>query len=215
MKHKNVRKSLSLLVCLSLMSALLLACSGCGGGDKKALLGNWETSIDLTDMINDEMKAGLNDDEMLQYLTVEKFTMELSLSFNEDDTYAMSVDEAALESSLDQVIATFKTGLTQYVEEMIAAQGVEMTVDDFFAQAGITLDDMLAQAFDKDEVMSSLDDMESKGTFEAKGGVLYLTDDEGTGLESYKLEDGKLTLTGEGVEDDDTKALYPMVFSKK
>lgn len=214
MKHKNVRKSLSLLVCLSLMSALLLACSGCGG-DKKALLGNWETSIDLTDMINDEMKAGLNDDEMLQYLTVEKFTMELSLSFNEDDTYAMSVDEAALESSLDQVIATFKTGLTQYVEEMIAAQGVEMTVDDFFAQAGITLDDMLAQAFDKDEVMSSLDDMESKGTFEAKGGVLYLTDDEGTGLESYKLEDGKLTLTGEGVEDDDTKALYPMVFTKK
>lgn len=215
MKHKNVRKSLSLLVCLSLMSALLLACSGCGGGDKKALLGNWETSIDLTDMINDEMKAGLNDDEMLQYLTVEKFTMELSLSFNEDNTYAMSVDEAALESSLDQVIATFKTGLTQYVEEMIAAQGVEMTVDDFFAQAGITLDDMLAQVFDKDEVMSSLDDMESKGTFEAKGGVLYLTDDEGTGLESYKLEDGKLTLTGEGVEDDDTKALYPMVFSKK
>lgn len=215
MKHKNLRKSLSLLACLSLMCALLLACSGCGGGDKKALLGDWETSIDLTDMINDEMKAGLNDDEMLQYLTVEKFTMELSLSFNEDDTYAMSVDEAALESSLDQVIATFKTGLTQYVEEMIAAQGVEMSVDDFFAQVGITLDDMLAQAFDKDEVMSSLDSMESKGTFEAKGGVLYLTDDEGTGLESYKLEDGKLTLTGEGVEDDDTKALYPMVFTKK
>lgn len=215
MKHKNVRKSLSLLVCLSLMSALLLACSGCGGGDKKALLGNWETSIDLTDMINDEMKAGLNDDEMLQYLTVEKFTMELSLSFNEDNTYAMSVDEAALESSLDQVIATFKTGLTQYVEEMIAAQGVEMTVDDFFAQVGITLDDMLAQAFDKDEVMSSLDDMESKGTFEAKGGVLYLTDDEGTGLESYKLEDGKLTLTGEGVDDSDLEGLYPLVFTKK
>lgn len=215
MKRKNLRKSLSLLVCFSLMSALLLACSGCGGGDKKALLGNWQTSIDLTDMINDEMKAGLNDDEMLKYLTVEKFTMELSLSFNEDNTYAMSVDEAALESSLDQVIASFKTGLTQYVEEMIAAQGVEMTVDDFFAQAGITLDDMLAQAFDKDDVMSSLDSMESKGTFEAKGGVLYLTDDEGTGLESYKLEDGKLTLTGEGVEDDDTKALYPMVFTKK
>ena len=214
-KNKTMRKSLSLVACLSLMCALLLACSGCGNKEKDALLGTWQTTIDLTDMINDEMAAGLDDDEMLQYLTVEKFTMDLTLVFNEDDSYSLSADEAAMSQQLDTIIESFKGGMTRYIEDMIAAEGVDMTVDDFFAQLGMDMDTLMDQAFDKEDLMSAADAMESKGTFEAKGGVLYLTDEEGTGLESYKLEDGKLTLTGEGVEDATMKDLYPMVFTKK
>lgn len=216
MKRENLRKSLSLLACLSLMCALLLACSGCGGGDKKALIGDWEATIDLTDMTNDEMAAGLrNDPDMLKYFKVEKFTMNLTLSFKDDDTYSMTVDEDALDKEIDAIIESFKAGTTQYFEDMIAAEGLDVSVEDALAAMGYTLDGFLDEAFPKENFTSSVNEMESKGTFEAKGGVLYLTDDDGTGLESYKLEDNKLTLTGEGVDDSDLEGLYPLVFTKK
>ena len=166
-KNKTLRKSLSLVACLSLMCALLLACSGCGNKEKDALLGTWQTTIDLTDMINDEMAAGLDDDEMLQYLTVEKFTMDLTLVFNEDDSYSLSADEAAMSQQLDAIVDSFKGGMTKYIEDMIAAEGVDMTVDDFFAQLGMDMDTLMDQAFDKEDLMSAADAMESKGTFEA------------------------------------------------
>lgn len=216
MKYKNLRKSAALFVCLSLMSALLLACSGCGGGDKKALIGDWQATIDLTDMINDEMAAGLrNDQDMLKYFTVQKFTLDLTLSFKDDNTYSMTVDEDALDKEIDDIIESFKAGTTQYFEDMIAAEGLDVSVEEALSAMGYTLDGFLDEAFPKENFTSSVDEMESKGTFEAKGGVLYLTDDDGTGMESYKLEDGKLTLTGEGVDDSDLEGLYPLTFTKK
>lgn len=217
-KHKNIRKSMSLMLCLSLMCALLLACSGCGNKEKDALVGTWETTLDMTDMVNDEMKAGLGSDaaEMMKYLTIDDFSIKVSLTFNSDDTYKMSVDEKALEDCVDNVINIFRDGIEKYFEELIAQQGIDMTVDEVLEAMNMgTLDDLIEEAFDRDDLMSSVDDMESSGKFEVKGGVMYLTDKDGTGMESYKLDGNKLTLTGEGVDDSDLEAFYPLVFTKK
>ncbi len=215
-KNKSIRKSMSLLVCLSLLSALLLICSGCGSKDKEALIGTWETTIDMTDMLNQELKAGMgNDEELMSYFNISDFKVKIILEFNDDDTYKMTADEAAMEASVDSLIDTFRDGITKYFEDMIAQEGLEMTVDEVLGQMGMTMDSFMDQMFDKDDLMSSVDDMESSGTFEAKDSILYLTDDEGTGLEAYELDGDKLTLTGEGVDDSDLEGLYPLVFNKK
>lgn len=216
MKHNNIRKSTSLLLCLSLLCSLLLMCSGCGNKEKEALVGTWQTTVDLTDMLNDEMKAGAaGNEEMLDYFPITDFSFKMNLTFRDDGTYEMVVDEAAMEKTVDGLMDTFKTGANQYFEDLIAAEGVDMSVDDVLSQMGLTLDGLIEQLFDKDTIMASADEMESKGTFEAKNGVLSLTDDEGTGLESYKLDGNTLTLTGEGVEDADALMVYPMVFTKQ
>ena len=88
-------------------------------------------------------------------------------------------------------------------------------MDELLESSGYTLDGFLEEAFDKEDMMSSMDEMESSGTFQAKSGVLSLTDDEGTGLEAYTLENDTLTLTGEGVEDGSLMGLYPLVFTRK
>jgi len=212
---KHVRKNLSLLLCLCLLSALLLACSGCGNKEKDALVGEWETSVELADMLNGEITSGLgSDQDMMEYIKVESFKLPLVLSFKEDDTYQMAVDEAGMEQSVDLMLEGLKSGLTRYFEDMIAEEGLEMTVDEVLAATGYTMDQLMEEAFDKDDLMSSMDDMESSGTFKASKGTLVLTDDEGPGTESYKLDGDKLTLTGEGA-DDDVKDLYPMVFTRK
>lgn len=216
MKHKNIRKSVSLLLSLSLLCTLLLLCSGCGNKAKDALIGDWETTIDMTGMINDEMSAGLDSDpELMDYFSIDNFSIKLTLSFRDDDTYTMSIDEAALEDSVDQVIELFRTGIVNYFEDMIAQSGLDMTVDDVLAASGYTLDQFLEETFDKEDIMSSMDEMESSGTFEAKDNILYLTDEDGTGLEAYELDGDKLTLTGEGVDDGELEGLYPLVLTKK
>lgn len=218
---QNLRKSAVFLVSLSLLCAILLACSGCGGNkDKEALIGEWETSLDLTDMINDEMKAGAgNDEELMSYFTISDFSVTLTLTFREDDTYTLSADQASMEKSVDHVIETLRNGFSSYLEDMVAQTYPDMTMDDFFEAADTTMDEFFDETFgdalDKETLMSSADDMESSGTFSAKSGILTLTDDEGPGLEAYELDGDKLTLTGEGVEDSSLTGLYPLVFTKK
>ena len=120
------------------------------------------------EMVNEQMEAGMgSDQELMQYFTIKDFSIKLALTFNEDDTYKLAVDEAAMGQSLDNIM------------------------------------------------MSSLGEMESSGTFQAKGGMIYMTDGDGTGVEPYELEDSTLTLTGEGVDDGELVGLYPMTFTKK
>lgn len=218
---RNIRKSTAFLLSLSLLCAILLACSGCGGNkDKEALIGTWETALDLTEMMNDEMKAGLgNDDELMGYFTLSDFTVNITLTFRDDDTYTLAADEASMEKSVDMVLDTLRNGFTSYLEDMVAQEYPDMTMEEFFAAAGMTMeefyDQTLGGALDKEVLMSSTDDMESSGTFKASGGILTLTDDDGPGLEAYELDGDKLTLTGEGVEDGSLMGLYPLVFTKK
>lgn len=218
---RNIRKSTAFLLSLSLLCAILLACSGCGGNkDKEALIGTWETALDLTEMMNDEMKAGLgNDDELMGYFTLSDFTVNITLTFRDDDTYTLAADEASMEKSVDMVLDTLRNGFTSYLEDMVAQEYPDMTMEEFFAAAGMTMEELYDQtlggALDKEVLMSSTDDMESSGTFKASGGILTLTDDDGPGLEAYELDGDKLTLTGEGVEDGSLMGLYPLVFTKK
>lgn len=215
-QYKNMKKSISLLVSLTLMCALLLACAGCGDKEADALVGDWQATIDMTDMVNDEMKAGLgNDAELMSYFNISDFTIKINLSFGSDGTYKLTADQASLEQSLDAVVATFRDGIINYFEDMIAQQGVDMTVDEVLEASGYTLDDFLEEAFDKQSMMSSMSEMNSSGTFKAKSGILSLNDGKETGLEAYELDGNKLTLTGEGVEDSDLVGLYPLVFTKK
>lgn len=156
-----------------------------------------------------------SDQELMQYFTIKDFSIKLALTFNEDDTYKLAVDEAAMGQSLDNILADFKEGATRYFEDLIAESGQEMTVDEALSAMGLTMDDFMDQLFSKEDMMSSLGEMESSGTFQAKGGMIYMTDGDGTGVEPYELEDSTLTLTGEGVDDGELVGLYPMTFTKK
>lgn len=221
MMKQNMRKSAAFLVSIGLLCALLLACSGCGGNkDKEALIGEWETSLDLTSMMNDEMKASLgNDEELASYFTISDFTVTLTLTFRDDDSYTLAADESSMEKSVDKMLETLHDGFARYLEDMVAQEYPDMTLEEFFETADMTLDEFYDQTFgsalDKEILMSSTDDMKSSGTFTAKGGVLILTDDEGPGTEAYELNGDKLTLTGEGVEDGTLTGLYPLTFTKK
>ena len=214
-----MRKQMSLLLCLLLAVSMLVGLTGCSS-DKDALIGTWNGEADLTDVINESFAA---DEELSRYVQVDSFKLPMVLVFNQDGTYSLGVDKTAVQAEIESLKTDVSDGLTAYLEDVIKEQGLTgVTVDDLLSAMGVSMEDLMAEAFSEDAVDELVEEMASEGNFDVKDGKLFLSDgldyavDE-TVYETYTLEGSTLTLL-EYVADDATEedqALYPMVFTKK
>lgn len=211
MKNKRMQKGISVLLSLSMVCALLLALSGCGGS-KNSLVGNWEGKIDFTDMFNDTMVQSLGDEEAAEYIKISELVLDLSISF-EKDKYTMSIDENGAKKAMEKMVGEVKDGMEKYFEKMISDQGLEMSVDDFFiSMSGSSFSDYIDQMLDVDMLMSSFDELEESGTYKTDGDKLTLEADEGGKTEyTFNLDGSKLTLDS----DDDDMGIFPLELDKK
>ena len=206
------------IVSVVLLLAMLLALTACGGGDADKLVGTWKCEMDLAEQINDEM--GL-DDEMAEYLNFDSFEIVVYMEFNKDGTYSMYADMDTMEESLDAAVEDFADGMAQYLEAMIYEQtGMEMSADEILAMSGVSMDDMLAEAFPEGMAEEIAEGMTMEGNFEAKDGKLFTSagldyDDDPEVYETYELDGSTLTITGYvGDDADDVFGVYPLVFKK-
>lgn len=206
------------IVSVILMLAMLLALTACGGGDEDKLVGKWKCEMDLADQINAEMAL---DEEMAEYLNFTSFEIVVYMEFTKDGTYSMYADKDALEATMDVVLEDFADGMAKYLEDMILSEtGVEMSAEDILAASGMTMDDMLAEAFPEGMVDEIADGMKQEGKFEAKDGKLFTS----AGLEynvdpevyeTYELSGSTLTITDYvGDDADEVFGVYPLVFNK-
>lgn len=212
MKNKRVRKGISVLLSLSMVCALLLALSSCGGS-KNTLVGNWEGKIDFTDMFNDVMVQSLGDEEAAEYIKISKLALDLSISFDKDGEYTMSIDEDGARKTMENMMGEVKDGLEKYFEKMISDQGLDMSVDDFFnSMIGSSFSDYIDEMMDVDMLMSGFDELEESGTYKTDGDELTLESDDGGKTEyTFELDGSKLTLDS----DDDDMGIFPLELEKK
>ncbi len=209
---------------LSLILALVmvLTLAGCSS-DKDALVGKWVGVMDLADALNSYLAAAL-DAELMSYFTLSSFDVKLVFTFREDDTYSLTVDESAMPKTLETFKNDLRGGMVKYMEDMIAAEGYEMSVDEFLAFAGTSVDDLMEQAFPESMMDQLVEEMtagvNSEGKFKANDGKLFMTDSASedindTMYDNYTLEGDTLTLvTTTDDMDEFTAAMYPMVFHK-
>lgn len=182
-------------------------------GDDR-LVGNWVYSLDLTDMLYDELESTMGDD--IEYFSFHNFSLNVNLSFSSGGTVRMSIDEAALERSLNTLINDLVDGVEVYFDAYAREEGIDMTLEEYLASEGYTMDDfvdeMLDQAgFDMDDIMSSVSGMNISGTYEADGSNLTVFTSSGSNVLPYTLSGNKLTL------HSDTGGMLgdTMVFTKK
>lgn len=202
-----MKKRTALLMCICLSFALLL--TGCGGGDKDALVGEWESAVDMTDMLNDMFTSDPSTSEMAEYLKVDSYVLNLTFTFNSDGTYKIAIDRDALQQTSEALLNTMKDGMTRYLEDAIEESGLDVTVEDLLD--GTDLDSM----FNMDELLSAFDAVESEGTYEAKDGKLYLTNkaDDSVDLETYEMiSDTEMKLIN---DTEDTSGLGDITLIKK
>lgn len=162
-----MRKALALLLSVLLLAGLL---TGCGGDEE--IVGVWEMELDLADFINEELSdAGLSD-----AMRLSSFAVVMDFEFRSDGTYAVELDHDAFARTVDAMKEEMRTGFARYVEDMIADQGMDVTVDDYFAAAGTTLDEALDGVFDAERLAGVEDEMSNEGSYETRDGKLYLSD---------------------------------------
>lgn len=208
-----MKKILAVLLASMMMVGLL---AGCGGDD--AIVGDWETSVEMADYLNQEFA----DEGMGDYIHLDSFAIEIRFSFDKDGTYTCSVDEAAFGRTVEGLKTVMKEGLTAYAEDMIAQWGLEgFSVDDVFAAGGTTLDELMDESFNAADLSDMTDAFAAEGNYKAKDGKLYLSDgldhtiDEDV-YDTYKIEGDELTLLESVGSDDDGFGadLYPIALKK-
>lgn len=208
-----MKKILLVVLCVVSMICLL---SGCASEADK-LVGNWATEIDMTDIMN-EAVAEL---DMGEENVFSAFVFAMNLSFNEDGTYKMEVDEDKMEETLETAQGELNAFIVKYFEALISNQKLNMTVDEVLKQSGTNMDTLLAEFGLEDMYKELAEEILAEGAYDAKGGKLFMSDgkdsaiDEGE-YELYTLDGDVLTFTGcyPETEVEDDVMDYPIVFNK-
>lgn len=185
-------------------------------GEQGSIVGTWEMSMELADQFNQQFAAV----GMGSYVKLDSFALVVRYTFDNNGTYSCTVDEAALNKSVEDLKAVMKTGLTRYAEDMIAAEGLAgVTVDDVFAAAGTTLDEMMQEMFPEEQVKELAKSMGSQGRYKSQSGKLWLS----AGLDylpdenmyhHYTIQGDVLTIVDIVGGDGSGAAMYPMVLKR-
>lgn len=214
-----MKRSISITLVLAMLFSLMIGATGCGGSnEKEKFVGKWQAEVDFTDLINESFAE---DEEMAEYLNVSEFNLAMDFIFNEDDTYEIGINEESFNEAVAGIGEDFKAGMERYFEDAIAAEGLEMTVDEFCAAAGFDFNafiDELTKSFDFSTVA---DEAHAEGKYEVENGKLYTSDSKETAVsktayETYEFDGENLKIIEMvGAEPDEFAAtLYPITLKK-
>lgn len=184
-------KKRAISIVLVLLLLLSLALTGCGskdaGGkekdseptkvelaDDEKIIGDWNMEMEMVDEINKEFEGN----EMEEYLHLDTFPLTLTFTFKNDGTYACTVDQDAFTQAVEGVKTTFKDGMTRYAQDLIDAQGVDMSVDELFEMMNTSLDEMVDSAFDENTMSGITDVCNFAGQYSIGDGKLHITVEE-------------------------------------
>lgn len=210
-----MKRKIAMLLCLVIvLSVGLLGCSG--GSDP--LVGTWNGTMDLAELLNSALAA---DAEFGEYLQVSSFALAYNLVFEEDGTYSMTIDDAALDQEMERVKGDLESGLYAYLDDLIAEEGLTLTSDELLNMSGVSMEELMDAALSEEMIDQLLGDLNMEGNFKAEDGKLFLS----SGLDSsvdenvydlYTLDGDTLTIDAgtASSENEMSQYVYPMVFTK-
>ncbi len=214
----------------SLFAALFCICiivSGFSGCSPISLEGKWRATVSLTQMINSQLNSSDNEDvgeyagEFSQELTID-----LIYSFDENNSYTISVDEEKFKSDCDVYIESYIDYLVEVIYKYSQASDISKdNLDKYYQdEIGASLKESLKDelALDKlcDEIAADFT-RDTRQPASVRSGKLYITDDNGDrqSYEAFTADGDTITITGHydmldnELEDEDN--IYPIVLTKE
>lgn len=207
-----MRKSLKLILTIVMTLSMVMMLTGCGS-NSDTIVGKWETTMDLSDMLTETIGEKIS-----EYIVIDDFSVNFTMTFNEDGTYSIVVERDSVEDAFENVKEAMSTGLDDYVEAYIAENGLSMTVEEYWTTIGMTKEELIDTSF-SDEMIDAIA-VETEGNYKAEEGKLYTTDDPNasvdgvTDYEAYELSGDELTLTEYCGEDEGSSEIYPITFTR-
>ena len=201
---------------IALTLALVLVLSLCACGAKENLVGTWKANIELAEAFNEEMAAaGMGD-----FINLESFALPLVMTFNEDGTGSMTVDQEAMTATIDKLAADLTAGLEAYFTEYFASMGIEMDLDEALAASGLSMDDLVDEFKAEFAGEEAFAEFTNEFKYKAEDGKLYMSEDLDSEISdtynTYELKGNTLTLNigTEELDEEMAKYLFPMTLTR-
>ena len=187
-----MKKLLCMIMVLIMMAALIAGC-----GEQKKLLGSWEYTLELSDLIRQKLEEVAPEADF----PVGDFAVTAQLTFEKDGTFVVQLDQNELSAAVDALMAQLEDGLMEMLQSQLEEQGLTISVDELLALSGLSqeeLTEQLRQSFDADGFMEQLSDKAAlKGFYQVKGDKLLFCADAETKLDAvytlYTVEENILT----------------------
>lgn len=209
-----MKKRIALL--LSFVLVLSLALCACGGEKKATLVGTWKANVELAEAFNEEMAAaGMGD-----FINLESFALPLVMTFKEDGTGSMTVDQEAMTATIDKLAADLTAGLEAYFTEYFTSMGIEMDLDEALAASGMSMDDLVEEMKAEFAGEDAFAEFTSEFKYKAEEGKLYMSEDLDSEISetynTYELKGNTLTLDvgTEELDEEMAKYLFPMTLTR-
>ena len=208
-----MKKRIALL--LSFVLVLSLALCACGG-QKATIVGTWKANVELAEAFNEEMAAaGMGD-----FINLESFALPLVMTFKEDGTGSMTVDQEAMTATIDKLAADLTAGLEAYFTEYFTSMGIEMDLDEALAASGMSMDDLVEEMKAEFAGEDAFAEFTSEFKYKAEEGKLYMSEDLDSEISetynTYELKGNTLTLDvgTEELDEEMAKYLFPMTLTR-
>lgn len=206
-----MKRAITLALSVLLLMGLL---AGCGGD--KALVGKWAMTVDMVDALN----AGLNSAGLNDAMRLSAFVVTMNFTFKSDGTYVCQLNADAFQNTMDALKDEMKTGYAKYIEDKSAAQGTNMTIDEFLAMSGVTIDEALDQFISVDRLAGLADEWAAEGNYKTKGGKLFLSSSLDSQVDpqvyyTYTIDGDSMSfLSGVGTDEDELSDYFPIQLTR-
>lgn len=200
---------------VSILLMLVCALAGCKEKDPAAgLYGSWEGQIDLSAYLKERI---IKDNVKLkETLELSVYPAKVVFTFGEDGTVKRTIDGGFGEETLATLQSELLSGYTAYYTDYLKKNELDMTIAEFEAATGISLERKAAQIAEKKYLEGLVDEIEYNGTFQVQEATVYLggfTDAQTPIGHIFELKDGKLTLSVCTDPSGFEKAFYPLTLA--
>lgn len=180
----------------------------------ESIMGRWQGSIDIADLLNEYMNLVPGMEGYFSFTDI-SFGVVMNFSTN---TCSLTISENSVDTAMTTLKEQMKPGLIEMLEDMLVAEGLDMTVDEALDMMGMTMDMLIDQYFDEATLGDLAGGLATEGQYAVKDGMLYISGDLETTAEEaegnpYALADGVLTIQA-GKADEAVAFMFPLVLER-
>lgn len=185
-------------------------------GTRESIVGVWVGSIDMADALNEIMVAN----DLGDYMVFSGVVLDLTMTFTADGVCTMEVDPDSAEAAMDTLYDQMKSGMIKMLEDLLEAYEIDMTVEDYLAASGYTIDSLMEDSLGDTLTVDTLLDIGSDGYYTVDGSLLYLSTKQNDEMDEeeanpFTIVDGVLSISvSEEDSGDYTDMIFPLVLTR-
>ena len=175
--------------------------------------GTWKGTIDIAQRLNDMMAA---DPQMAGFFTVSGFTMDVTVEFGTNGVCKLTADQESARNAMEQALQQMSDSLISVLLQQLAASDEEMTLDEYLAANGTSVDGLMSKFF-PESFAGAFDHLNFSLPYTVRKGKLHIAPNitasaaDGPAQE-FALEGNTLTI--QAPADSTDQLLFPLTLQR-